>query len=87
MKTLSDTLFTYAMEHRTDLFLQEDRDEVRDEQAMVNKALDALRAMGGETAGWVERIEHGADALSYLNERAAFLAGLSMGLELGALGR
>lgn len=85
MNTLYDTLFFYAAEHRTDRFLREDRDEVQDEQAMVNQSLDALRSMGGEVAGWVERMEHGRDALSYLNERAAFLSGLSIGLELGAL--
>ena len=87
MKTLYDTLFFYAAEERADRFLRDDRDEVRDEQAMVGKALDALHAMGGEAARWAERIEHGTEALSYLNERAAFLSGLSMGLELGALSR
>ena len=87
MKTLSDTLFSYANEHRVGRFLREDREELRDEQALVNRALEALHAMGGDAAGWAERIEHGTDALSYLNERAAFLSGLSMGLELGALGR
>lgn len=87
MKTVCDALFTYAMEHRTGRFLREDREELREEQAMVDKALDALHAMGGEADGWAERIEHGTEALSYLSERAAFLAGLSMGLELGALGR
>lgn len=87
MKTLSDTLFSYANEHRVGRFLREDREELRDEQALVNRALEALHAMGGDAAGWAERIEHGADALSYLNERAAFLSGLSIGLELGALGR
>lgn len=87
MKTLYDTLFSYANEHWVGRFLREDREELRDEQAMVDKALNALHAMGGEANGWAERIEHGTDALSYLNERAAFLSGLSIGLELGALGR
>jgi len=87
MKTLYDALFSYANEHRVGRFLREDREELRDEQAMVNKALESLRAMGGEAAGWAERMEHGWDALSYLNERAAFLSGLAMGLELGGLSR
>lgn len=87
MKTLYDTLFCYANEHRVGRFLREDREELRDEQAMVDRALEALRAMGGEAADRAWRIEHGTDTLSYLNERAAFLSGLSMGLELGALGR
>lgn len=87
MKTLSDALFSYANEHRVGRFLREDREELRDEQAMVSKALNALHTMGGEADGWAERIEHSTEALSYLNERAAFLAGLSIGLELGALGR
>ena len=87
MKTLSDALFSYANEHRIGRFLREDREELREEQAMVDKALSALYAMGGEADGWAERIEHGTQALSCLSEHAAFLAGLSMGLELGALGR
>ena len=87
MQSLYDALFTYAMEHRTNRFLREDREELRDKQAMVTKSLDALHAMGGEAAGWAERMEESTVALSFLNERAAFLAGLSMGLELGALGR
>lgn len=87
MNAFFDTLFFYAVEERAELFLHEDREELRAEQATVNRALEALHAMGGDAARWAERIEHGTDALSYLNERAAFLSGLSMGLELSALGR
>ena len=87
MTSLSDALFSYAAEHRADRFLDADREELREKLAMVDRAMDALRAMGGEAAGWAERIEHGLEALSYLNERAVFLAGLSIGLELAALGR
>lgn len=87
MNTLYDTLFSYANEHRVGRFLREDREQLQDEQAMVNQALEVLHAMGGDTADQAARIERGTDALSYLNERAAFLSGLSMGLELGGLGR
>lgn len=87
MKSLCDTLFTYAKEHRVGRFLREDREELREEQVMVDKALEALHSMGGDTADLAARIEYGTDALSYLNERAAFLSGLCVGLELGALGR
>ena len=87
MKTLYDTLFFYAAEERTDRFLRKDRKELLAELDMVNHALDELRATGDKGADLAGRIESGTDTAALFKERAAFLAGLSMGLELGALGR
>lgn len=87
MNTLSDILFSFAMERRIGRFLREDRETLRDERRMVDCALDTLGAAGGESADLVKRVSQGTDALAYLNERAAFLSGLSIGLELAALVR
>ena len=87
MRTLYDTLFFYAAEERADRFLREDKKELMDELDMVNHALDSLRSMGDRGAELADRIESGTDSAAFFQERAAFLSGLSMGLELGALGR
>lgn len=87
MKSLSDTLFTYAMEHRASRFQQGHRGALLTAQARLDTAVNDLRSMGGKAAECAGRVESASGDLSYLNERAAFLAGLSMGLELGALGR
>ena len=81
MKSLYDTLFTYAMEHRVSRFHQGHRGE------RLDTAVQTLRNMGGPAADCLARIEGAAADLSLIHERAAFLAGLSMGMELGALGR
>ena len=87
MKTLLDTLFFYAAEERADRFLLDDKKELMDELDMVHHALDELRAAGDRGADLADRIESGTDSAALFQERAAFLSGLSMGLELGALGR
>ena len=87
MNDFYDTLFFYAVEERADRFLREDKKELMDELDMVNHALDELRAAGGKGAELAERIESGTEIAAFFQERAAFLSGLSMGLELSALGR
>lgn len=87
MNTLYDALFFYAAEERTDRFLREERKELLAELDMVNHALDELRATGATGADLAGRIERGTDTAALFQERAAFLSGLSIGLELGALGR
>lgn len=87
MKTLLDTLFFYAAEERVDRFLQPDKKELLAELDMVNHALDKLREAGAESADLAGRIESGTDTAAFLQQRAAFVSGLSIGLELGALGR
>lgn len=87
MKSLSDTLFTYAMEHRAGRFQQGHRGDLLTAQARLDTAAQTLRDMGGTAADCLEHMAKASADLSLLHERAAFLAGLSMGLELGALGR
>ena len=85
--TLYDVLFSYAARYRTPLFLADVEEELRDQQRMADRALAALRAMEGEAAELADRVEDGLALAADLSERAAFLAGLSMGLELGRLAR
>lgn len=86
MDTLFDALYSYATAHRIDLCLKPDEGELRDTQWMRDRALSDLRAMDARGADLAERLEFTQDTLLYLHRRAAFQAGLSIGLELGALG-
>ena len=67
--------------------MQEDRKLLRFEQDRVARALDELRDAGDRGKELAERIETGTDKAAYFSERAAFLAGLSMGVELCSLCR
>ena len=87
MKSLCDTLFTYAMEHRVSRFQQGHRDALLSAQARLDAGAQTLRDMGRPAADCLEHMAKASADLSLIHERAAFLAGLSMGLELGALGR
>ncbi|MBO5339944.1 MAG: hypothetical protein J6A62_02985 [Oscillospiraceae bacterium] len=87
MKSLSDTLFTYAMEHRVSRFQQGHRGALLSAQARLDANAQTLRDMGRPAADCLEHMAKASADLSLIHERAAFLAGLSMGLELGALGR
>ena len=87
MKTLSDTLFTYAMEHRVSRFQQSHRGAILTAQAQLDANAQTLRDMGKPAADCLEHMAQASADLSFIHEHAAFLAGLSMGLELGALGR
>ena len=87
MKTLYDTLFTYAMERRVFRFQQRHRGELLHAQARLDTAAQTLRDMGGPAADCLEHMARASADLSFIHEQAAFLAGLSIGLELGALGR
>lgn len=85
MQTLLNALYTYAQEHRTDKFLQEEHTEYIQNENMVTSALKQLTAAGGATADYARRVQFGMEVMSTLHEESAFLAGLSMGLELGRL--
>lgn len=82
MDTLLDALYEYAMDHRIDAYLKPDEGELKDTQWMRDKALSALKAMDARTADCAERLEFSQDTLLYLHRRAAFLSGLSIGLQL-----
>ena len=85
MDTLFDALYDYAMEHRIDTYLKPDEGELRDTQWMQDNALSVLRATDARSADCAERLEFSQDTLLYFHRRAAFQAGLSMGLELSRL--
>lgn len=86
MKSLSDILFAYAGEHRMRSILPRFDPEHWQLEYEVSRSMDALSALGGEAKRLSRRLEEQHNALSSLNEQAAFLSGLSIGLELGALG-
>ena len=86
MNSLSDVLYAYAGEHRIQSTLFRFDPERWHLEHEVSQTMDALEALGGEAKRLSRRLEEQRSALSSLQEQAAFLAGLSIGLELGALG-
>ena len=86
MNALYDALFTYALESRLPLFLHPERMEQADNLRMVERSIQFLETLGSDAAEHADRVRSGMDAVNTLNMEATFLAGLSMGLELGALG-
>ena len=86
MNTLYDTLFHYAAKERMPLFLHPERMEQADNLRMVERSIQFLETLGSDAAEHADRVRSGMEAVNTLNMEAAFLAGLSMGLELGALG-
>ena len=87
MKPLWKALYQYALAHRIDRFLEPAQQELADTQAMVDRALTSLRDMNAAAADYADRMEYGYLVLSSIQEEAHFLAGLSIGLELGRLGQ
>lgn len=86
MKTLYGTLYVYAQEHRVNRFLLRRRTESLQAQRCADQALEQLAAMGTIAAGCAEQLQKSMFLQAGLDSQAAFLAGLSMGLELGRLG-
>ncbi len=84
MNPLYEALFCYAMEHRAVTFLPPNRKEESDNLQMVELSIKKLADMGPEAEDYAQRIQIGMNIISNLNEEAAFLSGLSIGLELGA---
>lgn len=86
MKSLTDILYAYANEHR----IQSARNQFDPErwhlEQEVTQSMNAIAALSEEGKRLSRRLEEQQNALSSIYEEAAFLAGLSMGLELGALG-
>ena len=86
MNVLYDVLFTYASESRIPLFLHPEQAEKADNLRMVEHSVKYLESLGPDAAEHADRVRSGIETVAHLNMEAAFLAGLSMGLELGALG-
>ena len=85
MNSLHYALYQYAMEHRADQFLQENKQDEQENLRMVEQSLKALSAMNPITADYAHRICNGLYTISSLHQEAAFLAGLSIGIELHSI--
>ena len=74
MTELQKVLYDYAWEYQIPGLLRASQKEAADNNRMVEAALTRLRGLGPEGADLAQRL-------------AVFLAGLSLGLELGAARR
>ena len=86
MKSLCEILYAYAGEHCIQSILSRFDPERWTLEHEISQTMDDLVALGGEARRLSFRLEEMRNQLSSLEEEAAFLAGLSMGLELGTLG-
>ena len=84
MTELQKVLYDYAWEYQIPGLLRASQKEAADNDRMVEAALTRLRGLGPEGADLAQRLESGQ--LQAQGE-AVFLAGLSLGLELGATRR
>ncbi|MCI8423528.1 MAG: hypothetical protein HFF50_08370 [Lawsonibacter sp.] len=85
MRSLYRILYEYAAKYKADAFLLADQDELADHQQMVDHALEDLAGMGPQAAELVKQVQDGGDVLADIYGNAHFLAGLSVGMELGRL--
>lgn len=83
MESLFESLYTYAMKNRFDVYSLRDEKEREENETMIRRAMEELKTLGMDDAA--ERIEDGFTILGCLDRRGAFWAGLSMGLELNRL--
>ena len=86
MNSLKTALYTYASEHRILSARNQFDPERWHLEHEVTQSMNAIAALGEEGKRLSRRLEEQYNALSSIYEEAAFLAGLSIGLELGALG-
>lgn len=86
MDSLYDTLYVYAQEHRVNRFLLRRRTESLQAQRCADQALEQLASMGNKAERCAGQLQESMSLQAGLDSEAAFLAGLSMGLELGRLG-
>ncbi|MBQ8851551.1 MAG: hypothetical protein IJZ66_03830 [Oscillibacter sp.] len=87
MNLLVDALYAYAQEHRLCAYLHPEQEEIADTRRMLDHSLAQLKAMGAKAADYTGNLEYGFLVLADIYERANFLAGLSIGLELSRLGQ
>ena len=76
-----------AWEYQIPGLLRASQKEAADNDRMVEAALTRLRGLGPEGADLAQRLESGQLTRQAIQGEAVFLAGLSLGLELGAAGR
>ena len=82
MNSLQYALYQYAMEHRADPFLHENQQEEQENLSMVMRSMQVLSAMDPTIADHAQRIYDGLSTVCSIHQEAAFLAGLSIGVEL-----
>ena len=82
MNSLQYALYQYAMEHRAAQFLLENKQDELENLRMVEQSVNALSYKNPITADHAQRIYDGLSTVSSLHQEAAFLAGLSIGVEL-----
>jgi len=83
LESLFEALYTYALKNRIDIYRLRDEKERQENEWMVRIAREELMAQGMDDA--VQRLEDGLSILNCLDQRGAFWAGLSVGLELNRL--
>lgn len=84
MTELQKVLYDYAWEYQIPGLLRASQKEAADNDRMVEAALTRLRGLGPEGADLAQRLESGQLTRQAIQGEAVFLAGLSLGLELGA---
>jgi len=85
MTDLLDALYVYAAENRVTRFQWESAAETRTAQRRADKLTQQLNGFAPEAGECVEKLKEAWDEANDSHTRAVFLAGLSIGLELGRL--
>ena len=85
MTQLENTLFLYAQENLIRRMLREENAALSRTEREAEGLMEQLKALGGEAERLAKERRFQNDTVSSLLEEAAFLSGLSIGLELGRL--
>ena len=85
MTQLENTLFLYAQENLIRRMLREENAALSRTEREAEGLMEQLKALGGEAERLAKELRFQNDTVSSLLEEAAFLSGLSIGLELGRL--
>ena len=83
MESLFETLYTYALDNQLNTYSLRDQEERHEAEIMIQVAIEELKTRGMGDA--TQRIKDGYSILHFLNQRAVFWAGLTIGLELHRL--
>ena len=85
MEPLIDALTIYAAENLIPRFQKETAAQTRAAWRKVNQLVSQLKALDPEAEKWIEALKAEMLKIDTNQERAALLAGISIGLELGRL--
>ena len=86
MTKLQNMLYSYAEENLFSRCCGDDLGTLRQSEQKAEALMEQLKGAGRETEQWAEQLRFEWGAADSLHTQALFLAGLSMGLELGRLG-